>query len=409
MAKPELKKRWWIGIKPKTVKGVELEKALGTVEASDGEKLAAALQALTPAINKARAELKGQKDLLKDLDALESLAEGEAKKVLAELAKTKAAAAKAAEKAADKKDADDEGDDEEPSEDRLFDVELHRKTLKRALRQPLVFGFSVGSRAENRSLALGVRGNPMKFGKLAKEKGGGAKACFGRLMAAPGEANKLVLTLEGPLVPGTVKALRMFCKENKITLFKKFAVIVDGQEAEAGSDDDDETPDDGTTAAPKAAAAATAAAGEAAAPPAKPIEVLEDRRREFKKARAAWVAVKTRAEQDLEKVKDGAHMAYIADPAQFPKVVAGCKAVDEILDNLDDELRDTLDQYASTPLRSQKKLEDLAATATGILERYQRFVADNKMMRAIDEKEFADVAVHAPVTKALADLRKSLG
>ena len=136
--------------------------------------------------------------------------------------------------------------------------------------------------------------------------------------------------------------------------------------------------------------------------------MLEDRRREFKRARAAWVSVKARAEADLEKVKDGVRMAYVADSEQFPKIVAGCKEIDSILDNLDDELRDTLDQYASTALRNQKKLRELATTAGEILERYQRYVANNGVMRAIDEKEFADVTVHAPVVKALADLRKSL-
>jgi hypothetical protein len=168
------------------------------------------------------------------------------------------------------------------------------------------------------------------------------------------------------------------------------------------------------SAAPEQAAAGAAPppapAAEAAEPPPTPqqIEVLDDRRREFKRARAAWVAVKARAEADLEKVKDGVRMAYMADPEQFPKVVAGCKEIDAILDNLDDELRDTLDQYASTPLRNQKKLRALAATASEVLERYQRYVARNGVMRAIDEKEFADVTVHAPVVKALADLRKSL-
>ena len=160
----------------------------------------------------------------------------------------------------------------------------------------------------------------------------------------------------------------------------------------------------------KSAAARPALAADAPDAPATPrqIEALEDRRREFKRARAAWVSVKVRAEQDLEKVKDGVRMAYVADAEQFPKIVAGCKEIDSILDNLDDELRDTLDQYASTPLRNQGKLRELAASAGEILERYQRYVAGNGVMRAIDEKEFADVTVHAPVMKALADLRKSL-
>jgi hypothetical protein len=150
-----------------------------------------------------------------------------------------------------------------------------------------------------------------------------------------------------------------------------------------------------------------AADGKAKAPPA-PIEVLEDRRREFKRARAQWVSVKKRAEEDLELVKAGARKVYRADAAQFPKVVAGCKAIDAILDHLDDELRDTLDLYASTPLRAQGKLAALATSATEVLDRYQRYVDADAVMQAIDQKEFADVVVHAPVAKALRDLRKAL-
>src|SRR5262249_49373905 len=135
---------------------------------------------------------------------------------------------------------------------------------------------------------------------------------------------------------------------------------------------------------------------------------LQDRRREFKKARAAWVTVKTKAEEDLEKVKDGAHMAYAADPEQFPKVVKGCKDIDTILDNLDDELRDTLDQYASTPLKNQAKLHSLAATAAEILDRYHGYVEGNAVLKAIDNKEFADVTIYAPIKKALADLRRAM-
>jgi hypothetical protein len=144
--------------------------------------------------------------------------------------------------------------------------------------------------------------------------------------------------------------------------------------------------------------------------PPTPEEIveLEDKRREFKRARAAWVGVKTKAEEDLEKVKDGAREAYLADAKQFPKIVKGCKEIDDILDNLDDQLRDTLDQYASTPLKNQSKLHALAAKATEILDGYMTYVDSNPVMKAIDTKEFADVAIFAPIKKALADLRKAL-
>jgi len=414
MSKVELKKKWWITNRPKNAKGVELEKALGLVDDANAEKRAASLAALKPAIAKACAELekldkKGNGALLKELSQLEDMADAEAKKLQADAAKAKVAA-KAAEKTSDTAT---EGVDaeEETSAEKMFDPELHRNTLKRATRQPLVFAFSVSTKSENRHLALGTRGMPAAFGRLTKARSEGAKVCFGRAQAAPGEASKLLLLLDSVLVPGTVKAFRLYLKENKLTLFRKVAVIVAGQEAESESDDDDTPVDLGATAETAAGGVAPeqAAASAASVTPPTPqqIEVLEDRRREFKRARAQWVAVKLRAEQDLEKVKDGAHMAYMADASQFPKIVAGCKQIDAILDNLDDELRDTLDQYASTPLHNQKKLQGLAVTAAEILERYQRFVANDKMMQAIDHKEFADVTVHAPVTKALADLRKA--
>jgi len=175
----------------------------------------------------------------------------------------------------------------------------------------------------------------------------------------------------------------------------------------------------GNAAAPPAAEEKAQQRASVAATPATPttpttpvtpqqVEALQDRRREFKRARAQWVVVKKRAEADLEVVKAGAKKAYAADPAQFPKVVAGCKAIDEILDHLDDELRDTLDRYASTPIRAQDKIKALAATASQVLDRYQRYVSGNALMRAIDQKEFADVVVHATVMKALSDLKRAL-
>ncbi len=151
-----------------------------------------------------------------------------------------------------------------------------------------------------------------------------------------------------------------------------------------------------------------APAAPAKAPSKKEIEILEDRRRELKKARAAWVAVKIKAEADLEKVKEGARQAYMADPDQFPKVVQGCKDIDAILEHLDDDLRDTLDQYVATPVKNQTKLVSLAGQAVEILDRYRQFVGSSPLMKAIDQKEFADVTIYAPVMKALGDLKKAL-
>ena len=234
MSRVELTKKWWVASRPRNAKGAELEKALGGLDDAEDEKRPAWLAALGPAIAKATAELekldkKGHAALLKELARLEDLAEAEAKKLQAASAKAKIAA-KAAEKDAAK--GDDPADrDNDSSQDKLFDPELHRATLRRAARQPLVFAFSVGTKAENRHLALGLRGMPAAYGRKTKARSAGAKVCFGRAQAAPDESGKLLLKLESAPVSGIEKAFRLYLKEHRLTMFRKVGVIVAGEEA----------------------------------------------------------------------------------------------------------------------------------------------------------------------------------
>jgi hypothetical protein len=242
--------------------------------------------------------------------------------------------------------------------------------------------------------------------------------------AAPGQANVLGIqkalqklgfdpgSLDGVMGPPTQAAVKKFQQANGLPVDgvvdsrtqAALARALQGGTAAGAA----QTPPTPPAPAPSAARPPEPGADAARPPAEKELAVLEDRRRNFKKARATWIAVKTKAEQDLEKVKDGARMEYLADPQQFPKIAKGCKDIDAILDNLDDQLRDTLDAYASTPLKNQAKLHSLAAAATEILDRYRAYVEGNPLMKAIDKKEFADVTIHAPIMKALADLRKAL-
>jgi hypothetical protein len=428
MAKIELNRKWWNANRPKDVKGPELEKALAAVEQAGDDDRAAALSAVPGAVARVSKGLdkKAQKDLLKSLEMLGAMAEAEAKKAAtvaaakaktATEAKAKAALEAKARSASEAKarDAGAAEEEEETPDAKLTDPAYLSKTIKKAVRIPLLFAFAMGSKPEGCALALHVRGNPRKLLQLATTRSGALKGCFGRAQAAEDDPRTLTLSLEGPLVSGLVRAMRKYFQLHGISQFRKIRVLVDGQEAETETAEDEMPPDAarGSASAASAPPPAASAAAPAAEPPSAPltpkqVEVLDDRRREFKKARAAWVAVKNQAEMDLEKVKDGARTMYMADAKQFPKIDQGCKDIDSILDNLDDELRDTLDQYASTPLRNQARLQKLAATATEILDRYRTYVAGNAVMKAIDMKEFANVTIHAPVLKALNDLRKAL-
>ncbi len=398
----ELTKKWWLTNRPKDIKGAELEKALAAVEQAEDEDRAAALVAVSGAIAKAGKELdkKEHKDLLKALDSLDALAETARKKAEAE---AKAAAqAKAKEK--EKEEEEGEEEDKETPTDKLFDPAFQLSTIRRALRAPIVFAFTIGSKPEQSLLAVHVRGNPKSLLRIAKTRSGAMKGCCGQAQAAEDDPKTLILSLDGALIGGLSRFVRKYFQLNKITVFRKIRVVVDGQEAESDAGEEAAQPE------AQAAGASAAVAPEESSVPLteKQLQELDDRRQEFKKARAAWVTVKNKAEMDLEKVKDGAHTMYAHDATQFPRIVQGCKDIDTILDNLDDALRNTLDQYASTPLKNQAKLKALAAEAKEILDGYRSYVEGNAVMKAIDMKEFADVTIHAPIMKALNDLRKTL-
>jgi hypothetical protein len=222
MNKIELQKAWWINRRPRSVKGPELERALGVVEQASDKERASALAALGPAIVKVSSHLDKlvYEALLKDLTELQDMAEAEAKKLRA--------AAKAKD-AAKPEDRTKPPGGKNAAEDKLFDPGLHHTTLKRAMRQPLVFAFAVSSKAQSRALALSVRGNPKTMARLAKERSGGAKVSYGSARAAEHDPSTLVLTLEGPVVPGTERALRAYLKEHHLTTFKN--VVLSEQEA----------------------------------------------------------------------------------------------------------------------------------------------------------------------------------
>jgi hypothetical protein len=417
MSKVELTRKWWALNRPKEIKGTELEKALAAVEQAKGPALAAALEAVPDAVTKVCKSLdkKTQKDLLKNLEILRRMAEDASQKALGEVKAQATAQAKAESKTKAEPGPDSTPDkaDEETPADKLFDPATLRQTIRLALRRALIFAFALAAKPEQCALGVSPRGNPRQLARLAKERSGATKLCWGQVQADENDLTILTISLESPPVAGLARIMRNYFQAAHITTFKKFRVLLEGKELE--SDGGGEAPPPGekpetTRDAPVAAppAADPALATPVAPPTPEQLEVLEDRRRDFKKARAAWIAVKTKAEADLEKVKDGARMAYLADPEQFPKIDRGCKDIDAILENLDDELRDTLDSYASTPLKNQPKLKQLGEKAVQILDRYRVYVDSNPVLKAIDQKEFADVLIHAPIAKALADLRKAL-
>ena len=135
---------------------------------------------------------------------------------------------------------------------------------------------------------------------------------------------------------------------------------------------------------------------------------VDDRRKEFQKARRSWQAVKEKAIQDLEAVKDGIRDYYLDDADQFKLATSKLDRLDGIMDNLNDDLRDVLDRYVATSIKKQTELQRLGDEATSIVKKFLDYVSNDRLLNAVDQKEFANVTVKAPIEKALKALVKTL-
>jgi gas vesicle protein len=453
--KLDFTQRSWDKAKPKEIKGTKLTSALKDVEKAQAgvkkkgdpsalEECIKALQSAAAAADesmKKECDAKQHKDLVNALKKFNSDCQAEIKKLQQDMDKAAGE---------EDEDEDDEGGD-------ILCPKLFKACIKKAKLK--------SSAADGISFCLGVHKKAIESRLVFRKKKGFAKQTFKQLLKAskensdlglqrpkmtygaafrdPNSKETLVLQiLDGAPtdIPGMAVKLEKWRKKNKQELlpFKEISIrspsgkalemtpdpdedeeLVAGVETEAAQADDPTASARPQATGNQAAAAATASAAAAgAATPADgataaaaPADeaAIDDRRKEFRKARRAWQTVKEQAIQDLEAVKDGIRDYYLDDPEQFKLATSKLGQLDAIMDNLNDDLRDVLDKYVSTPKTRQAELQQLGANATQIVQQFLNFANSDKLLNAVDQKEFADVSVKAPIEKALKDLVKTLG
>jgi hypothetical protein len=452
----------WEKVRPKEIKGAKFSAALKEVEkaqagmkkkgdASANDDCVDAMNAVADAaqeLMKKECDAKKHKDLITGLKKFNTECKAEIKKL--QDAKAKAG--------------DDDDDDDDLSDDDMFGIKLFKECIKKAkLKSSTEDGvsFCLGIHKDalesklvlmkKKKFANQIFKRVLKVAKKQPELGlKRPKMTYGAAYRDPDSKETLVLhIIDGAPteIPGMVRKLEKWRKKFKqdILPFKELSIRTpsgkplevtpdpdEEEQAQAAATADEEQEEEvqtaaGTAAAPEPAAqeqaqAATAAAAEqqaeeeeeeeilaAEAPDATSGDAAEDRRKEFRKARRTWQTVKEQAIQDIEAVKDGIRDYYLDDPEQFKLATGKLNQLDTIMDNLNDDLRDVLDNYVSTPRNRQSELQRLGADATDIVQRFLQYANSDKLLNAVDQKEFADVTVKAPIEKALKDLVKTLG
>jgi hypothetical protein len=156
--------------------------------------------------------------------------------------------------------------------------------------------------------------------------------------------------------------------------------------------------DAGASPAPSAAAAASAAPG-----PAAPVLNTAA----FAKARLAWSATLKKVEGDIGKLQDS-FMAAFKGHARASDLQAGFQArVDAMLEQLDEELEDTLDKV--TNAADPQERAKLVKQAQQAIQRYEAFIQKDPTLSEIDANPFVPLSVQKTLTATLAVLSKTIG
>ncbi|HJQ79295.1 MAG TPA: hypothetical protein VJ828_05035, partial [Lacipirellulaceae bacterium] len=348
---------------------------------------------------KKECDKKKHKDVIAVLEKYAGLIKSESSRL--EDLKLKTAKSAAAEANGEEEDEEDEG--------KLFEPDYLHKMLKllRSTGKELNFGFGLNTKDPAASkLLLTRKGQPERLMKALKKTGDFSNRliAYGTAIPDPQDGKTLVFKLsESAGEPPQIQKLgRQFLRSDKNLKFRKLRLILPGGQVLEDTEPDTEEEKGAAQATAGGQAAGTGAAGEAA------TEVQENLRKEFKEARKRWVAIRKKADQDIEIVKDGVRDHYLTDPVQFPIAMKKLKELDEIMDNLNDDLRDALDAYVSTPLKQQDRLREMATNARQLLDNFTKYVNDSALLTAIDQKEFADVQIKAPMMAAMRDLARTI-
>jgi hypothetical protein len=127
----------------------------------------------------------------------------------------------------------------------------------------------------------------------------------------------------------------------------------------------------------------------------------------FAKARLAWVAARNKVESEVGKLH--AEMTTVYKDHGFGAHLDKFfhAKVEPILTNLDEALAEKLDEVnnATDPAEHAKLVQE----ARGIIQRYESYVAGEKLIADLDDNPFVPLAIQKTLTATLTTLSKAMG
>jgi hypothetical protein len=126
------------------------------------------------------------------------------------------------------------------------------------------------------------------------------------------------------------------------------------------------------------------------------------------RARVEWIATRTRALGDMQRLKAAIQTEFKNDPQQQAQLAAAIARLDAIFEQLNEDLGNQLDDVLNEkdPVRRQ----ELAAVATGTMNRFLEYVASDEIMAELDSNEVVpEIQIAGLVRNRLKEIEAALG
>lgn len=126
----------------------------------------------------------------------------------------------------------------------------------------------------------------------------------------------------------------------------------------------------------------------------------------YAKARLAWIAARSKIEQDISRLRDALTAAYQGHGAMEDLEQAFQTKVEAVLNNLDHSLDEKLDEVNKAADAAQHA--KLVQEAKQIMQRYVTYVDSEPIIAKLDANPFVPVAIEKTLTATLSTLSSAV-
>ncbi len=128
----------------------------------------------------------------------------------------------------------------------------------------------------------------------------------------------------------------------------------------------------------------------------------------FAASRGTWIKVRDQAVSNIRTIRDAMFAQFKDDPDLKENLARGMKELDDVAFRFNDELKNKFDEFTADPPPPAPERERIKREALALIDAYRSEIESNSIYEDLDQREFAQVLVKAPLLKVLAGMAKDL-